>query len=152
MGQRVYNFDKQMLLKDAGLVAATAAALVGGVAKIVDVGGPAAGGAARFEGMAVVDVSAVEIDTANELYTLRIQFSSSPTFASDIQTVAAIDFGSTSVRPGGAIDSLIGRYELPFISEQADVKRRYMRAHTTVAGTVATGINFTVFVAPYDQD
>lgn len=152
MGQRNYNFDAAMQLKDAGLVAASAAAQVGSVDQIIDLGGPTAGGAGRFEGMLVIDVAAVEIDTANELYTLSVQVSSSATFASDVQNVAGIDFGSTSVRKGGAIDSLVGRYELPFITEQADVKRRYLRLYTTVAGTIATGINFAAFVAPMDQD
>lgn len=152
MGQRNYNFDAAMQLKDAGLVAASAAAQVASANQIIDLGGPTAGGAGRFEGIAVIDVTAVEIDTANELYTLTVQVSSSATFGSDIQNCASMNLGSTSVRPGGAIDSLVGRYELPFITEQADVKRRYLRMYTTVAGTIATGINYSAFVAPFDQD
>jgi hypothetical protein len=151
MGQRNYNLDVAMRLKDAGLIAASAAAQVGGAAAILDLGISGGGNAPRFEGMAFIDVTAVEIDTANELYTISIQGSSSATFASDVQTYAAMQLGSTSVRPGGAIDSLIGRYELPFVTEQADVRRRYLRAYITVVGTIATGINCTINVAPYEQ-
>ena len=46
----------------------------------------------------------------------------------------------------GAIDSLVGRYELPFTNEQADVTYPYIRLYIEVEGSVATGINFSAFV------
>jgi hypothetical protein len=141
MGQRTYPFDIQTLLKDAGLIAASAAAQVGGVAAILDVG------AARIDAVAVIDVTAVEIGTGDEDFTIIIQGSSSSSFASNIQNLAMIDVGANSSgRPGGAIDSLVGRYELLFTNEQADVTYRYIRAYTKVAGTIATGVNYTAFV------
>lgn len=141
MGQRIYNFDAEMQLKDAGLVAASAAAQVDSAAKIIDLG------EGRFEGVAVVDVSAIEIDSNNEEYDILIQGSSSAIFASDIQNLAQMNLGATEVRQGGAIDSLVGRYELPFINEQNDIRYRYVRAYTVVAGTVATGLNYAAFIA-----
>lgn len=143
MGQRNYNYDAEMQLKDAGLVAATAAAQVGGADKIIDLG------VGRMEAVAVLDLTAIETDSSNELYTVAIQGSSSATFASDIQNLAMMDFGHLSTpRKGGAITSLVGRYEIPFVNEQNDIRYRYLRLHTTVAGTVATGANFSAFVAP----
>lgn len=142
MGQRIYNFDAEMEFKDAGLVASSAAAQVDSADKIVDVG------AGRFEGVMVIDVSAIEIASDNEEYDILVQGSSSATFASDIQNLAQMNLGATEVRQGGAIDSLVGRYELPFVNEQADVRYRYLRVYTVVAGSIATGINYTAFAAP----
>lgn len=94
MGQRKYTFDAEMLLKDAGLVAASAAATVGGNAKIADLG------TARFEGVAIIDVSAIEIASNDELYDILIEVSSSATFASDIEQAAHLQLGATEVRDG----------------------------------------------------
>lgn len=141
MGSRTYNIDIQTLLKDAGLVAASAAATVGGAAQILDMG------AARFEAVVVIDVSAVEIGTTDEIYTIIAQGSNSASFASGIQNLASIDLGANATgRPGGAIDSLVGRYELMVTNEQADVTYRYIRLYTKVGGTIATGINYTAFL------
>lgn len=141
MGQRTYDFDIDLLLKDAGLVAASAAATVSSAAKILNVGN------ARFEGVAVVDVSAIEIASNDEEYDILIQGSTSATFASDIQNLAQMNLGATEVRQGGAIDSLVGRYEVMFVNEQADRVFPYLRAYTVVAGSIATGINYTAYIA-----
>lgn len=142
MGQRTYPFDIQTLLKDAGLIAASAAAQVGGANAILDMG------TARIDAVAIIDVSAVEIDTTDEDYIIIIQGSSSSSFASNIQNLAMIDVGATTTgRPGGAINSLVGRYELLFTNEQADVTYRYIRAYTKVSGTIATGVNYTAFIS-----
>lgn len=141
MGQRTYPFDILTLLKDAGLIAASAAAQVGGAAAVLDVG------AARIDAVVVIDVTAVEIGTGDEEFLLVLQGSNSSSFASGIQNLAAIDVGANSTgRPGGAIDSLVGRYELMFTNEQADVTYRYIRLYTKVSGTIATGVNYTAFM------
>ena len=142
-----YTFDANLEFKDAGLVAATAAAQVDGSNKIVDLG------EARWEGTMIFDVSAVEIASNDELYTVAIQGSDSSTFASGIQNLAMIDFGATEVRKGSAIDSLVGRHELPFTNvaggttASLGVTYRYARVHTTVAGSIATGINYTAWAS-----
>jgi hypothetical protein len=143
MGLRAYNYDKEMLLKDAGLIAASAAAQVASAAKVLDLG------QARFEGVAIIDVTAIEIASNDEEYDIIIQGSSVSNFASNVQNLAQLNLGATEVRQGGAIDSLTGRYELPFVNEQADVTYRYIRAYVVVDGAVATGINFTAWVAPF---
>lgn len=142
MGLRTYNFDAEMEFKDAGLVAASAAATVDAAAKIVDVG------TARFDGTMIVDVSAIEIASNDEEYDILVQGSSSATFASDIQNLAQLNLGATEVRQGGAIDSTTGRYEVMFTNEVADITYRYLRVYTVVAGTIATGINYTAWCAP----
>lgn len=142
MGNRVYNFDAEMQLKDAGLVAASAAAQVGGSDQILDLG------AARFEGTVIVDVSAIEIASNDEEYDILVQGSNSPTFASGIENLAQLNLGATEVRQGGAQDSVTGRYEVFFTNQQADTTYRYLRAYTVVAGSIATGINYSAWIAP----
>lgn len=143
MAKRVYNFDAELEFKDAGLVAASAAATVDSAAKIVD-----AGANTRFEGVMIVDASAIEIASNDEEYDIIVQGSSSATFASDIQNLAQLNLGATEVRQGGAIDSLAGQYEIPFCNEQADILYRYLRLYTVVAGAIATGINYRAYAAP----
>lgn len=141
MGQRIYNIDAEMIFKDAGAIAASAAALVGGVAQIIAVG------QARFEGVMIIDATAIEIASNDEEYQVIVQGSTSATFASDIQNLARMDFGATEVRDGGAVDSLAGRYELAFCNEQADIVYPYLRLYTLVAGAIAGGggINYTAY-------
>lgn len=139
--RRSYAYDTELTMKDAGLVAADAAATVGGNAKILTVGD------AVFKGVCVIDVTAIEIASNDELYRIIVQGSTSSSFASDIQNLAELTLGATEVRPGGAIDSATGRYELPFINEQDGVTYPYLRVYTDVAGTIATGINYTAQIA-----
>lgn len=137
---RQYPYDVDLEMKDAGLVAASAGAQVDSAAKILTVG------EGVFKGVAVFDVSAIEIASNTEVYGLMVQGSTSATFASDVQNLAGITLGATEVN-GGAIDSVVGRYEVPFINEQNGVTYPYLRYYTLVAGDVATGINYTGFIS-----
>ena len=49
-------------------------------------------------------------------------------------------------RTDGTVDAVTGRYILPFDNEYAGAVYRYMRLYTVVAGTIATGINYTAYV------
>lgn len=143
-----YTFDAELEFKDAGLIAADAAALVDGVAKIVDVG------TGLFEADMVIDVSALEIASGDERYSVIIQGSSSPTFASDIAILAVLPLGDgTTIGTafGGSgvdVDDAVGRYILPFRNERNNVYYQYLRTWTDVAGAIATGINYSAFAAP----
>lgn len=130
---RQYPYDVDLVAKAAGLIAADTAHT------IVTVGD------AVFKGALVVDVTAIEIASNDERYVIQVQGSTSATFASDVQNLASIELGATEVRSGGAIDSLVGRYELMFINEQAGVTYPYIRAYTDVSGTIATGVNWSGF-------
>lgn len=135
-----YTYDAALQLKDAGLVAASAAAQVGGSNKIIDVG------LAFLSAVVVIQVSAIEIATGNEEYDIVLQGSNSSSFASGIENLAAIQLGATGSRDGSAIDSLVGSYRLPFFNVQNDVAYRYLRLYTVAAGTIASGINYTAFI------
>jgi hypothetical protein len=147
MGQRTFNYDNNLLLKDAYLVAASAAAQVASADKVLDLGGT---GSARMEGTVVIDVSAIEIASNDEEYDIILQGSTTSGFtAGTIQNLAQMNLGATEVRQGAAIDSTTGRYEMPFTNEQDDVTYRYVRLYTVVAGTIAGGggLNYKAFIA-----
>lgn len=140
------TFDANLEMKDAGLVAASAAATVDSVAKILDMG------SGEFKGDLIIDVSACEVASDDEKYIVGLQISDSATFASGIYEVASLILGSSGTAAGdcipGDVDMTTGRYVLPFRNMIADgVKKRYARVYTTISGTIATGINYTAYIA-----
>lgn len=142
-----YTFDAALQLKDAGLVAADAAATVGGSAKILDLG------VGLVEGDVIIDVSEIEIATGDERYTIIAQFSNSATFASGIVIGSCIPMGDGSTigtafgGSGVDVDDVVGRYILPIRNERNGTWYRYLRLWTDVAGTLASGIGYTAFLA-----
>jgi hypothetical protein len=134
---RDFTFDYALRLKDAGLVAASAAAQVSSADKIVDVG------AQRFDGRVIVDVSACETDTGNEKYVILIQGSTSATFATGVWNLAALPLGDSSVSLETVDTAATRRQEIAFCNEVNGTCYRYIRAYTQVVGTIATGINYT---------
>lgn len=137
------TFDANLELKDSGNVYASAAATVDGAAKIIDLG------AGYVEGDVVIDVTAIEIASNDELYQIGVQVSSSATFASAIEEVATLELGALEVTHGD-IDSAIGRYILPFRNEMQGTVYRYMRLYTTVSGSIANsagGITYSAYAA-----
>jgi len=137
-----HAFDYAMLMKDAGLVGADAAAQVAGVDKIIDFGA-----AVRMDGTIVLDVSVLEVASNDELYDIILQVSSSSTFASAIHNAAALTIGSAgghTTRGDGASLDVVGHFELPFTNEINGTSYRYARLFTVVTGTIDSGgINYT---------
>ena len=76
MAGRTKTFDADLELKDAGLVASSAAAQVDSAAQVVDLG------AGLVEGDIVIDITACEVASGNEVYNIGAQISSSSSFAS----------------------------------------------------------------------
>jgi hypothetical protein len=137
-----YVFDPGMEFKDAGLIAADAAALVDTVAKIVDLG------ANFLRAAMVIDISAVEIASNDERYDIVIQLSNSATFASGILDRCALTTGTLEALAGDT-DTPVGRHILYFDNEIDGTIYRYARVWTDVTGTIATGINYTAWAAPF---
>lgn len=133
-------FDAETELKDAYLVAASAAAQVDSADKIIDMGQ----GVWRAE--LQVDVSAIEIASNDERYDIIAQLSSKSDFADTIVAAAQLQLGANEVLNGDQ-DSLIGRYKLIFDNEYNGTYYRHLRLYTLVAGTIATGINYTAFAS-----
>lgn len=137
--QKDETFDTATQLKDAGLVAASAAAQVGGSDAILDMG------AARVDARAIIDISAVEVATGDEKYVIIAQGSNSASFASGVVNLGALPLGDSSVSLESA-DTTTGRRELAFCNEVSGTVYRYVRLYTQVVGMIATGINYTAFL------
>lgn len=133
-------FDALLELKDDYLVATSAAAKVDDTAKILDMG------TGVFKADVEIDVTALEIASNDEIYTICIQLSSSSTFASNYVTTAKLELGAAEVLLSD-LDSTTGRYIMTFDNEFNGAYYQYARIYTVVAGTITTGINYTAFAS-----
>jgi hypothetical protein len=129
-------FDIRHELKDAGLVPSSLAGTVDGQAKVVNLGRE------LVEGKLVIDVSALEIASDNELYRIKLQGSSREDFAHNIEDLAIVELGAKEVL-GGDQDSQPGRYVVPFSNAKGLYVWPYVRVYTDVSGSIASGINFS---------
>jgi len=93
-------------------------------------------------GNMIVDVSAIEIASNTELYTIMLQGGSTSTFTS-YATLAILELGANEVLDGN-VDSAVGRYVVPFRNERNGVTYPYLRASFDVAGDIASGATVTV--------
>lgn len=141
-GRPRFIFDAATELKDAGLVAASAAATVDAAAQIIDMG------TGVWMAGVQIDVSAIEIASNDERYDICVQLSSKSDFADTIVTAAQLQLGANETLNGDQ-DSLIGRYKIFFDNEYNGTYYRYLRLYTVVAGTIATGINYTAFASKF---
>ena len=129
-----YTYDDDLVLKAAGLVASSADG------SILDLG------EGLFDGFVVIDATAIEIATGDEIYTLSIEGSTVAAMTSESVCLAKKVLGNLVV-PMDDAASAAGRYVIPFRNEDNGELQRYVRLSTLVAGTIATGINFTAFIA-----
>ena len=139
--QKDATFDYLLRMKDAGLVAASAAAQVDSADKILDMG------AQRFDGRVLVDVTACEVASGDEKYVIIVQGSTSATFASGVWNLAALPLGDSTVSLETVDTAATRHQEIAFCNEVNGVLYRYLRVYTQVVGTVATGINYTANLA-----
>jgi hypothetical protein len=127
------TYDHATLLKAAGLVAASAAGSV-----ILDLGD------GLMEADMVIDITAMEVATGDEIYTISLEGSSVAAMSSGSVELAKITVGNNPA-PADA-DTSTGRHILPIRNELNGTLYRYVRVYTTVAGTIATGINYSAFL------
>lgn len=130
----MFQYDDNLSLKDAGLVAATTTE-----STIVNLG------AGIVDGYLILDVSAIETASGNEKYTIHLEGSNVAAMTSGSVTLCNIPLGNTT-DPADAVTAT-GRFVVPFRNEQNGTLYQYVRIYTLVAGTIATGINFTAFLA-----
>ncbi len=140
MGQRNYNLDVLLLLAD-GAVAVTA----DGVSQVAGAAVNIQLGPGRFEGVLIIDVSAMDVSSADEVYNLILEGASSNAFSAT-EVLSQYTLGATAVRPHGAATSVIGRYEIPFITEQHDTVYDWVRLYADVGGTTPS-ITFKAWIA-----
>lgn len=129
----MFTYDAATALKAAGLVA------VSTDGTILDLG------EGLFDGFLVLDVSAVEVASGDEIYTVSVEGSSVAAMTSQSVCLAKKVLGNLVVPMDGPTG--VGRFVVPFRNEENGILKRYIRLSTLVAGTVATGINFSAFLA-----
>lgn len=129
------------ILKDAGLLATSAAGQVDSEDVVIDVG------SGLVEGQMIVDVSAIEIDSDNELYQISLQGCSSVGFTNTFTDLAVLELGAAEV-VGGDVDSETGRYKIPFKNEKNGVIYPYLRTYCACSGSIVTGINYRAYIVP----
>ena len=145
-----FMYDVDLELKDAGLIAADEnATQVDSTDSIIDLGD------GRFYGALILNVTACEVASGDEVYQVCTMFSNSSTHASgvvagptfylgDAAGIAAILDAPTTVPD---TDNGIGRYELPITNVFNNTTYRYLLLSVEVSGTIATGVNFTAYVS-----
>lgn len=139
MGQRIYNQDLELILAD-GAAAMTA----DGITQVASANVSKKLGPGRFEAVLIVDVSAMDIVSNDEIYNIMLQGTNDAFTTKEI--LAHLALGATEVRPGAAVDSVIGRYEVPFITEQHDVNYDTVRLYVDLGGTTPS-ITFKAWIA-----
>ena len=107
----------------------------------------------RFEADLVLDVSAIDISSADETYVLRVVGSNSSTFASGVVVLASIELGRSAAMGPATINKTTGRYvqaieNAGYSTAAGAIKNlQYLRLHVDVGGTTPS-IQFTAFLAP----
>lgn len=151
MGDASYSFDVNLQLSDnAAAYTTDGYTQVNGADAVLDLGGnqsvtPAQ--QARMHAMCVIDVTAIDIASGDEVYRLKILGCNSSAFSSNVVSLAEITLGDGSTLvPNTQKDSVVGRYELPFVTEQANTKFQYVKMYVDVNGS-STSISFSAFVA-----
>lgn len=129
-----FTFDGDLELKTAGLIASSTDG------DILDIG------SGLVNGFIVFDVTAIEVASGNEIYTVSLEGSNTANMSTGSVCLAKKVFGNLVV-PMDAALSAPGRYVVPFRNEENGTLYRYVRLSTLVAGTIATGINFSAFLA-----
>jgi len=129
-----FTYDTALVAKTAGLLAASADGT------IIDLGD------GLVDGFLVIDLTACEIASGNEIYTVSLEGSDAEAMDSGSVCLAKKVFGNLVV-PMDAALSASGRYVVPFRNEEGGATFRYVRLSTLIAGTIATGINFSAFLA-----
>jgi len=129
-----FTYDDDLEMKAAALIASSADG------SILDIG------EGLVDGFLVIDMSACEIGTGDEIYTVSLEGSTVAAMTSLSVCLAKKVFGNLVV-PMDAALSAAGRYVIPFRNEEGGTLYRYVRLSTLVAGTIATGINFAAFLA-----
>lgn len=133
-----FTYDNSLLIRATGV--AITATETGSV--ILDVG------AGLVKGHLVVDVTAMDVTTGDEAYSLMLEGSPDAAFgtAGNIRVVSELRIGgATFTAPNGAADA-VGRFAIPFRNERNGTLYRYLRLYTLIAGTTPS-ITFSAFLA-----
>jgi hypothetical protein len=169
-GDRTYAIDANMILSD-GAAAYTASGFAQnlGANGVVDLGGnqnvtitlPAIADVttltpqqARIDAVCVIDMTAIATG-GTDLYKVLLLLSNDPAFgAGNVAMGGMLEFGAAASldTPNGFVTpqpNAIGgsRYEMPFTSEQNNVKYEYCALYNVISGNTSPSITYKAFVA-----
>lgn len=88
MSRKTTSYDSLLVMKDAGLVAASAAATVSSTAKVIDLG------SGLVEADVFIDVTACEVASRDESYRIAVQVSNTSDFSDDIYELESLQLGA----------------------------------------------------------
>jgi hypothetical protein len=136
------TFDLDLILHDTAGIAAAGAALVGGVAQVIDFCTGAAAGSTvpRIDGRVIVDASAVTVG-AGDLATVVAQFSNTAAMNAGLMNGGCLQFGDVTVNSQSADTVVPIRQELGVTNEISGTTYRYMRLFIVYAA--AGALTFT---------
>lgn len=118
-------FDAELQFKDLVAVTTSGAAQVSGSDKIIDTGG------GFFEGDMVIDITAMDVATGDEVYNIHVQGSSSATFSSGLASIIKFECGDAT-QIASDVDITTGRFILPFNNQVGETIYQYLRVFTTL--------------------
>jgi hypothetical protein len=118
MSGRQFGFDAQMSLYSGPAVTSSGALHNGGLTPFTGPSRFKAVGNSAFEARLLVIVDAIEMGSSDERYDLSVHGCDDPAFGSGIEVLGVISFGATGARPGGAVDTVPGRYEIEIVNVQ----------------------------------
>ncbi|OGB23346.1 MAG: hypothetical protein A3I66_01390 [Burkholderiales bacterium RIFCSPLOWO2_02_FULL_57_36] len=130
-----YTYDAALLL-EAAAAHTTEQTDVG--ATILDLG------PGLVEGNLVIDVTAIDVASTDEYYTVSLEGSNVAAMTSGSVELAVSRMGNTTA-PGDA-DTGVGRFVIPFRNEKNGTTYRYVRLSTKVEGTTPS-ITFSAWIA-----
>lgn len=139
--QKDFSFDAATELKSSGAVASSAAAQVGGVDRILDLGD------SRVTGRVVADITAITVADASQVYGIEWQLSNSATFASGNVVAASLRVGHATASGSSANTAVPARMELGVTNEVNGTLYRYARLFTRVAGSGSPSVTYSAFLA-----
>lgn len=143
--------DGALQLKDAGLVAATAYSTVSSSTVTIDLGVDGNSVAPYVKGRIIIDTTAVEVASGDEVYDFQVAGATASSFATVYRGMGRKTIGATSPTGLPFATPAAGRHVIYFDNVAMDTNGlpfacRYLRLQCIVAGTVATGINYTAWM------
>ena len=139
--KKTTSFDSTLVLKDAGLVAASAAATVSAVPKVIDLG------SGNVEADVIIDVTAVEVASRDESYRIAIQLSDRADFLDDIYEIESIHLGAVDYDFVTHVNRITG-YNLVYDAPTDGSDTGPTAGTATISNTIAALAGATVPALP----
>lgn len=138
--KKTTSFDSTLVLKDAGLVAASAAATVDSVAKVIDLG------QGNVDADIIIDVSACEVASRDESYRIGVQLSDNADFSEDVYEVENLQLGAVDydfVTHVNRLDGYNLGYDAPVAGTAVPAA-----GYATISNSIAALVGATVPALP----